>query len=74
MDFQMLLKKMYVRGNYLPIPNKSLPKAIMKRTKLQNSFLKNRTKENEARYTEQKKLCVTYPRRIETLEQVVKYV
>ena len=40
-------KKKYVRGNQSTFMNKDLSKAIMKRTKLRNIFLKNRTEKIE---------------------------
>ena len=49
-------KKKYMTGNYWPFANKALSKAIMVRTKLRNTFLKNRSEENyEIKKT--KKLC-----------------
>ena len=36
-------KKKYVRGTHSPFMNKALTKAIMVRTKLRNTFLKNRS-------------------------------
>ena len=56
-------KKKYVRGNQSPFMNKDLSKAIMKRTKLRNVFLKNRTEENRNHYTKQRNLCVTLLRK-----------
>ena len=43
-------KKKYVRRNYLPFMNKALSKAIMVRTKLRNTFLKYKSKENKKSY------------------------
>ena len=56
-------KKKYVRGNQSPFMNKDLSKAIMKRTKLRNIFLKNRTEENRNHYTKQRNFCVTLLRK-----------
>ena len=39
-------KKKYVRGNHSPFMNKALSKAIMVRTKLKNTFLKNKVLSN----------------------------
>ena len=40
-------KQKYARDNHMPFINKTLPKEIMKRTKLRNKFLKDKTYENE---------------------------
>ena len=56
-------KKKYVRGNQSPFMNKNLSKAIMKRSKLRNIFLKKRTEENRNNYTKQRNLCVTLLRK-----------
>ena len=37
------IKKKYKRGNQMPFVAKDLSKAIMKRLKLKNNYLKNRT-------------------------------
>ena len=39
--------KKYMRRNHFSSMNKALSKAIMVRTKLRNTFLKNRSGENE---------------------------
>ena len=44
-------KRKYARGNNLPFMNKSLSKQIMKRTRLRNKLLKDRSKENKRRYS-----------------------
>ena len=54
---------MYVRGNQSPFMNKTLPKAILQRSKLRNIFLKNRTEENRNNYAKQRNLCVTLLRK-----------
>ena len=64
LDNHVPLKKKYVRGNHSPFMNKSLSKAIMIRTRLRNSFLKNRSEENKINYNKQSKLCVTLLRKI----------
>ena len=43
--------------------NKTLPKAIMQRSKLRNIFLKNRTEENRNNYAKQRNLYVTILRK-----------
>ena len=37
--------------------NRTLRKAIMKRSELERKYLKNRTNENRVRYKKQKKFC-----------------
>ena len=48
-----------VRGNQMPFITKDLSKAIMKRSRLRNNFLKNRTGENKTLYTKQRNYCVS---------------
>ena len=48
-----------VRGNQMPFITKDLSKAIMKRSRLRNNFLKNRTEENKTLYTKQRNYCVS---------------
>ena len=52
-------KQKYARGNHMPFMNKTLSKEIMKRTKLRNKFLKERTDESKKRYTLQRNHCVS---------------
>ena len=52
-------KQKYARGNHMPFMNKTLSKEIMKRTKLRNKFLKERTDESKKRYTSQRNYCVS---------------
>ena len=52
-------KQKYARGNHMPFMNKTLSKEIMKRTKLRNKFLKERTHESKKRYTSQRNYCVS---------------
>ena len=40
-------KQKYARGNHIPFMNKTLSKEIMKRTKLRNTLLKERTDESQ---------------------------
>ena len=47
-------KKKFVMGNHSPFINKALSKAIMVRTKLKNTFFKNRSKENKKNYNMQR--------------------
>ena len=55
----MHLASRILSGNYLPFMNKTISKEIMKRTRFQNQFLKNRTYENKSWYTKQRNYCVS---------------
>ena len=52
-------KQKYARGNHVSFLNKILSKEIMKRTKLRNKFLKERTNESKKLYTSQGNYCVS---------------
>ena len=52
-------KRKHARGNQMSFKTKDLLKAIMKRSKLGNNFLKNRTEENRTLYTKQRNYCVS---------------
>ena len=43
----------------MPFTSPTLSKEIMKRTKLRNKFLKDRTEENRSRYALQRNYCVS---------------
>ena len=47
------------RGNQMPFITKDLSKAIMKRSRLRNNFLKNKTEQNKTLYTKQRNYCVS---------------
>ena len=53
-------KKKFTRGNHMPFINKTLSKEIMKRTKLRNKFLKDRTEENRNRYASQRTIAFCF--------------
>ena len=58
------LKTKVVRANHAPYMNRTLRKAIMKRSELERKYLKNRTNENRIRYKKQKKsFVVSYIRK-----------
>ena len=44
-------KRKHARGNQMPFITKDLSKAIMKRSRLRNKFLKNGAGENKTLYT-----------------------
>lgn len=45
------VKKKHAQGNQILFLTKDLSKAIMKRSRMCNNFLKNRTEENKALHT-----------------------
>ena len=47
------IKKKYKRGNQMPFVAKDLSKAIMKRSKLRNNYLKNKTNASRMLYKKQ---------------------
>ena len=51
------IKRKYVRANEAPFMNKELHKAIMKRSRLKNKYLKNKTELNRINYKTQRNLC-----------------
>ena len=52
-------EKNYTKGNYSPFMNKALSKAIIVKTKLRNTLLKNRSEENKKSYNMQRNYCVS---------------
>ena len=51
------IKRKYIRANESPFMTEDLHKAIMKRSKLRNKFLKSRNPSDKKNYTSQKNLC-----------------
>ena len=51
------IKKKYVRANEAPFMTKELHKAIMKRSRLRNKFLKDRTENNQKNFKLQRNFC-----------------
>ena len=49
--------KKYIRANEAPFMSKELHKAIMKRSRLRNKFLKHRTDTNKKNYSTQRNIC-----------------
>ena len=45
----------FIRGNHSPFMNKKLSKATMKRTRLRNKFLRNKSPENRENFNKQRK-------------------
>ena len=52
-------KRKPARCNQMPFVTKDLSKAIMKRSRLHNNFLKNRTGDNKTLYSKQRNYCVS---------------
>ena len=52
-------KRKLGRGNQMPFITNDLSKAIMKRSRLHNNFLKNKTRENKTLYTKQRNYCAS---------------
>lgn len=46
LDMHALRKNKFVRGDHVPFINKELLKAVMKKGRLRNRFLQNRSEEN----------------------------
>ena len=57
------VKKKYIRANNSSFMNKELRKAIMKRSKLKNLFIKQKTESNRIAYNKQRNLCVSLLRK-----------
>ena len=54
------LKRKYIRANHAEYMDKELSQAIMKRSKLRNDYLKQRSEENRLAYKKQRNFCVTF--------------
>ena len=52
-------KKKIVRGNQMPFMTKDFPKEIIKKSRLRNRFLKNKSLENRMLYKQQRNYCVS---------------
>ena len=59
LDNEAPIKMKNIRANEAPFMNRTIKKAIMKRSRLRNKFLKNPTDENNLNYKRQRNLCVT---------------
>ena len=53
------LKRKYIRANHAECMDNELSKAIMKRSKLRNNYLKHRSEENRLAYKKQRNFCIT---------------
>ena len=60
LDIHAPRKQKYARGNDMPFMNKALSMKIMARTRLRNKFLKDRSKENEKKYSKQCNYCASF--------------
>ena len=59
LNMHALRNKKIVRDNQMPFMTKDLSKEIMKRSRLRNRFLKDRSLENRMLYTQQRNYCVS---------------
>ena len=53
------IKEKYKRGNRMPFVTKDLSKAIMKRSKLRNNYLKNKSDANRMLCKKQRNYCAS---------------
>ena len=63
-----LIKMKYKRDNHMLFITKDLSKAIMKRSKLRNNYLKNKTDANRMLYKKQRNYCVSL---LEKVKQII---
>ena len=63
LDEHAPIKKKYRRGYLMSFVTKYLSKAIMKRQKLRNNYLKNKTDANSMLYKKQRNYCVSLSRK-----------
>ena len=54
LDIHAPRKQKYTKGKNKPFMNKALSKEIMRRTRLKNKFLKDRSEENKKKYSKQR--------------------
>ena len=64
MDKYAPLKNNYPRVNHTSFVTKQLRKAVMKRSKFRNDFLKNRNDTSQSAYRKLRNLCVTLLRKV----------
>ena len=64
LDKHAPLKKKIIRANNTPFMNRTLSKAIMTRSRLRNRFLKDPSKENEAKYKKQRNFCANLTKKV----------
>ena len=57
------MKQKHIRANHAAFVTKELRKAIMKRTRLRNIFLKKRSENSKALYNKQRNICVSLTRK-----------
>ena len=63
LDIHAPRKQKYTRGNHMSFMNKALSKEIMRKTRLRNKFLKDRSEENKKKYSKQRNYCVSLLRK-----------
>ena len=57
------LKKKHLRANHAPFVTKEFRKAVMKRARLRNAYLKKRAETTKAAYNYQRNICVSLLRK-----------
>ena len=60
-------KKKYLQGNNMPIMNKSISRAFMRRSQLRSNYLKKRSETNRLAYAKQRNFCVSLLKNIKVL-------
>ena len=60
-------KKKYSRGNYMPFINKTIKKAFTTRSRLRNTYLKNRSDNNKREYNKIRNYCVSLLQKTKTI-------
>ena len=63
LDNHAPIKSRSLRANQSPFINKVISKAIMKRSRLRNKYLKNHSHENKMKYNRQRNYCVSLIRK-----------
>ena len=66
LDKHAPLKTKYIRANDQPFVTKELRKEHMKRSRLRNKYLKNKTETNKLAYKKQRNLCVNLLKKVKT--------
>ena len=64
-NFKQTMKIKYLRGNQGKFMTKDLHKVIMKRCRLQNKFLRDRTETSRKEYKKQRNFCVNLLKKTE---------
>ena len=68
------MKQKYLRANQGRFMTKDLHKAIMKRSRLRNKFLRDRTDISREEYKKQRNLCVSLLKKAKKIIKIIKSV